>query len=209
MLRHALAALALLIGCGSPPSTTPAEPSSHTTAEAGRVGADSDSDSDAAPDAVDELEATDAGAACAPAPAAGPLSDSCFRFDSCEACGIDGSGSLYWCSGDAGRPSIQGCVEGTAMSGCSGACCPSTSRTCTRLAPDDAYCASQQLPGSAYACPVDPVTDNAAVMPTATACLPSGTTFDALGNPVLPSDRRAGAALSPAQMDALYCCQGE
>ena len=150
----------------------------------------------------------DAGSACvAQPPATGAVSSDCFAFGACSWCGVL-SGTQFWCGDDAGvgaHPGLAGCpVDPGAESGWVGSCCPASPPTCTRLSDDGAYCVSQGLPGSAYACPVLGAKPTAT--PSAPECLPSGTTFDA-GEPQEPAV--PGAALAPAARDALFCCQND
>jgi hypothetical protein len=196
----------VLLGCGSAPLPSPVEHGFDAGSEAG-----DEPELDAATDAGEEDAAAygnDVGPTCvAQPPASGAVSPDCFAFETCSWCGVP-SGVQFWCGGDAGpgaHADIAGCVvDPGALSGWVGSCCPSYPPTCTRLAADDSDCVSQDLPGSAYACPVASAKPTAT--PSAPGCLPSGTTFDA-GVPQEPSV--PGAALAPAQGNALFCCPSD
>jgi hypothetical protein len=196
---------AALLGCSSSPSPSPVEHGFDAGNESGdEPDADAPDAGEAAPPTGDDV----GGPTCVEQPpATGAVSSDCFAFEPCTWCGVP-SGTQYWCGGDAdagagAHPDLPGCVvDQGAESGWVGSCGPASPPTCTKLDVDDTHCVSQGLPGSAYACPV--VGAKPTATPSAPSCLPSGTTFDA-GQPHGPGV--PGAALSPAQGDAPFCCQ--
>jgi hypothetical protein len=184
MKTIAALSLLLLAACGGAPEGTSTTPQ---TAEALEAAAPDSGDlAEAATPPPDEADAgSDATPACIEsAPAQGAVSDDCFAFDTCSRCGVP-SGTFFWCSASAGagtHPDVPGCVvDGLAQSGWVGSCCPTA--PCARLSDDDSYCAAQGMPGCAYACP-----GASTAKPAVSGC------------------QLSGAALSPAQESALYCC---